>query len=824
MNTIYRLVWNNAIGKFVVASELAKGRKKKSGRKALAGAMAIALVASAPFGAAFAADTTSTTCTTPNGQSGTLDAAGECTTNTAGSLTSVSSANNSPSMGIMDIGILAANDYAAGGAVITSPGVGPLLSGRNTAIGVDASIGGPDSVAVGSATAVGANALVTGSWGAAYGVYSTATNYGDAAIGAYATATGGNALSGTDAAVALGAQAKASAASSVAIGAGAAASATNSVALGAHSTTGTRANVVSVGAAGNTRQIINMAAGTAATDAVNVSQLTPVVDALGGGAKVDATTGAVTGPSYTIQGTTQTIVGGALTSLNTAVTNNTTNITTLTNNLNSGTVGLVQQASAGANITVAAGKGGTAVDFAGTNGARTLKSVAIGALSATSTEAVNGSQLFATNQNVTNNTNAITALDGRVTTNTTNITALQQQIGDVSAGGVQYDDAIAKDKVTLGGTGAAAKAVTLTNVADGSLSATSTDAVNGSQLYNTNQRVSVVEGDITTINTNLSNLGDRVTVNEGNISTITNQLGELSSGTIGIVKQDAASGVISVGAGLGGTVVDLGGSSGPRVLSGIANGVADTDAVSIAQLRAAGALDPVSGEVLSVLTYDGHDLSRATLGGTNGSIIGNLAGGAIAYGSMEAVNGGQMYDMRQMLQGQIDSLDGRVGSIEQGVEDGTIGGGGDGPVSDNGGAPIHNVGDGVAASDAANVGQVTTQVNEAIETAKNYTDTKFDSLNQSLTDFRGEVNDRFRRVDGKIDQMGAISAANTQMAINAAGASKSGRVAMGVGFQNGKKAMAVGYAQQVGERTRFSLGGAFGGSENSVGAGIGVDL
>jgi hypothetical protein len=72
--------------------------------------------------------------------------------------------------------------------------------------------------------------------------------------------------------------------------------------------------------------------------------------------------------------------------------------------------------------------------------------------------------------------------------------------------------------------------------------------------------------------------------------------------------------------------------------------------------------------------------------------------------------------------------------------------------------------------------------------------------------------------------MGAISAANTQMAINAAGATGNGRLAMGVGFQNAKTAMAVGYATQVSDRTRLSIGAAFSGSQNSLGAGIGVDL
>ena len=62
------------------------------------------------------------------------------------------------------------------------------------------------------------------------------------------------------------------AANDTALGAGASVTATNSVALGAGSTD-TRANTVSVGNGTINRQIINVAAGTQGTDAVNLSQL-----------------------------------------------------------------------------------------------------------------------------------------------------------------------------------------------------------------------------------------------------------------------------------------------------------------------------------------------------------------------------------------------------------------------------------------------------------------------------------------------------------------------------------------------------------------------
>jgi trimeric autotransporter adhesin len=98
---------------------------------------------------------------------------------------------------------------------------------------------------------------------------------GGVTIGSKSSVTAANA-------VAMGASAVASATDAIAIGHGAKASFANSVALGATSVTdradtvADRDNTVSVGAAGSERQVTNVAAGTAATDAANVGQLNAV--------------------------------------------------------------------------------------------------------------------------------------------------------------------------------------------------------------------------------------------------------------------------------------------------------------------------------------------------------------------------------------------------------------------------------------------------------------------------------------------------------------------------------------------------------------------
>jgi len=98
----------------------------------------------------------------------------------------------------------------------------------------------------------------------------------------------------------------------VALGNLATAEADNSVAIGGDSVAD-REDTVSVGSAGSERQITNVAAGTQATDAVNLSQLSSVASSLGGGAGFSG--GMFIAPSYTIQGATYNNVGAAFTAV-----------------------------------------------------------------------------------------------------------------------------------------------------------------------------------------------------------------------------------------------------------------------------------------------------------------------------------------------------------------------------------------------------------------------------------------------------------------------------------------------------------------------------
>ena len=91
-----------------------------------------------------------------------------------------------------------------------------------------------------------------------------------------------NAITGVSNVISFGHQNTISASNAVAIGNGASVSVEGGVALGVGSVAD-RANAVSVGSTGANRQIINVAAGTEGTDAVNVSQLQKVSDTANAG-------------------------------------------------------------------------------------------------------------------------------------------------------------------------------------------------------------------------------------------------------------------------------------------------------------------------------------------------------------------------------------------------------------------------------------------------------------------------------------------------------------------------------------------------------------
>jgi len=419
----------------------------------------------------------------------------------------------------------------------------------------------------------------------------------------------------------------------------------------------------------------------------------------------------------------------------------------------------------------------------------------------------------------------------------------------------------------------------LFNLSAGTLSASSTDAVNGAQLFATNERVRGLEN------------------------------------APGLVTFNAAQGKVEVAKALAGDQVDLRGTAGARRLTGLANGLKDDEAVTIAQLRAAGVLDPAGGSILTVLTYDNDSLATATLGGTRGTVIGNLAAGRVAAGSLQAINGGQLYQALSesvkligggaslgllgtftapgftvqsktysdvgsalgALDARLTEVDRRMaanargrslgaasfpagpsqadpgiaapapaetlpvlgaGAVASGVDATAVGDRavasaansvalGAGSVADRANSvsvgsvgaerQITHVADGTEATDAVNKGQL----DRGIASANAYTDGRVQALDDSFEALRGDVDQRLRGMDRRIDRQGAMGTAMLTMATSAAGVRTDNRVGVGVGFQGGESALSLGYQRAISERATLTVGGAFSGDDRSIGLGGG---
>ncbi|WP_240950625.1 YadA family autotransporter adhesin [Collimonas pratensis] len=405
-----------------------------------------------------------------------------------------------------------------------------------------------------------------------------------------AIAVGSGSVANGVGSIALGAGATVSnaAGNSVALGNNAtvAASSTNAVALGANSTTGTRDNVVSIGAVGSERQIINVAAGTADTDAANFGQLkatgASIASALGGGSVVNAD-GTITTPTYTLQdGTSVVGVGGVVNNFDQRVTD-------LATAIGDGTVGLVRQDVASNNVSIAAATGGTVVDFTGTDGARSLNGVANGVVAAGSLQAINGGQLFQMQadwdqklQDLTTGTigdfqTQLDRLNGQVSNQGVRLDAIEQGIADGTIGGGDSTTNPANGNSQIG-TGAIASGKDATAIGNGAIATGDNSTATG-----TNSTASGSNSTATGANSVAS--GSNSTANGANAKAT----GENSTA---LGANSSATGSNSVAIGEGSVAdrdnsVSFGSPGNERQLTNVADGTAPTDAVNKRQLDGA---------------------------------------------------------------------------------------------------------------------------------------------------------------------------------------------------------------------------------------------
>ncbi|MBO9717949.1 MAG: YadA-like family protein, partial [Pseudoxanthomonas sp.] len=114
---------------------------------------------------------------------------------------------------------------------------------------------------------------------------------------------------------------------------------------------------------------------------------------------------------------------------------------------------------------------------------------------------------------------------------------------------------------------------------------------------------------------------------------------------------------------------------------------------------------------------------------------------------------------------------------------------------------------------------------QTLAAANTYTDSRFAQWGGGVDALRTEMDDRFTRVDEKlqmqdrrIERVGAMAAAYQGISLAGAVAGDN-RLGIGVGTQGGQTAVAVGYARSVAGNVNLSLGGAFASGESSVSAG-----
>jgi autotransporter adhesin len=424
-----------------------------------------------------------------------------------------------------------------------------------------------------------------------------------------------------------------------------------------------------------------------------------------------------------------------LTETNNQVANNTTNIANNTTNIN-GLKDDALQWDAKAN----GGKGAYSANHMG-NGPAKITNVAAGDISATSTDAVNGSQLF----------------------------GLQTEITNITNNGVKYfhanstaadSKAVSAESIAVGGN---AQASGVSSIAMGSNAQTSTDhsvAIGGSSSVTGKTGTAIGDGSIVTAD-------NAVALGAGSVADRMNS-------------------------------VSVGSKGNERQITNVAAGTEDTDAVNLAQLK------QVSGDITNIdnsVKKNSTDITNIQ-NGTDGmfqvkntdnlpkpSVTGNnsVAGGAgskasgnssMAVGTSSTASGANSVALGNSSSATADnSVALGSGSVADRTNSVSVGSAGNE-------RQITNVAAGTKGTDGVNVNQLTSGINES----KDYTNSKF-------SDLKNQVDKQNDKLEGGIAGAMAMasmpqpySAGASMFSMGGASYGSQGAVAMGVSTisDNGK--------------------------------------
>nr|WP_313270865.1 ESPR-type extended signal peptide-containing protein [Stenotrophomonas geniculata] len=518
-------------------------------------------------------------------------------------------------------------------------------NGKSVAMGADAratvddagnKISGNAGVSIGAGTrsgngavALGLDAVATGDRGVAVGheasgkgTHATALGFQSNASANQATAVGRGAVASSLYASALGNQASAKAQSALALGDRANAAHAGAVALGNGSaTTGT--NQVSVGNDSLKRKVVNVAdaaLSTSSSEAVTGKQL-------------HATNTSVAAVKATADGAQARV----------AVLD-----------------GLVGQVSASGNVRLGADNTGTVVDVANKSGAkRKLQNLANGVLSASSTDAVTGQQLNATNSEVTSVRTAATAAktaadaargvaDGAVL----KADALGGLVGQVSASGnVRLGAENTGTIVDVANKSGGKRRIY--NIANGTLSTGSTDAVTGQQLFATNALVETQRQALAGHAQQLTDQDGRIADNRVELDALRADFDNFDPDLDGVVKFSADR-----------RLVDMEGARVSGVAAGDISSSASTDAVNGGQLFATNLRMAEMEDLTRFIAVGADGFSTAALAGDLGVALGD---GAIASVDKE---GATALGAFSTASAKNSVALGRAANVHSGAEDG----------------------------------------------------------------------------------------------------------------------------------------------------------
>lgn len=523
-----------------------------------------------------------------------------------------------------------------------------------TAIGNNAKAKGTNSMAMGfGSLADKVNTIALGNGSQALADNAIAIGQGNKADGVDAIALGNGSQSRGLNTIALGTASNATGDKSLALGSNSSANGINSVALGADSIADLD-NTVSVGNSSLKRKIVNVKNGAIKSDsydAINGSQLYAISDSvakrLGGGAAVDVDDGTVTAPTYNLKNGSKNNVGAAL-----AVLDENT----------------LQWDQTKGKYSAAHGTSSPT--------ASVITDVADGTISASSKDAVNGSQLKATNDdveantaNIATNTSNIATNTANIATNTTNITNLTDSVGDLQADALLWNET-KKAFSAAHGQDTTSK---ITNVKDADLTADSTDAVNGSQLKTTNDAVATNTTNIATNTTNISNLTETVTnlgedalkwdkdngvFTAAHGNNTANKITNILDGTVTATSSDAING--SQLYDLSSNIATYFGGNASVNTDGVFTGptykIGETNYYNVGDALAA-INSSFSTSLGDALLWDATAGKFSAKHGTNGdaSVITDVADGEISDSSSDAVNGSQLHGVSSYV---VDALGG----------------------------------------------------------------------------------------------------------------------------------------------------------------------